>query len=75
MAQLTQSERDDLEHMLDVHGLSAVLQALDSICLEKADWVESAESIGIPDRALGRMWRSCARAIGRVVDGPAGRLP
>jgi hypothetical protein len=70
-----QTLKNDLEELVDKHGLGTVLGALDSVCLEKADWVESAESIGAPDRVLGRTWRSCARAIGRVVDGPASRLP
>lgn len=51
--------------------IQAVLMALDSICLEKADWVESPESIGTPDRVAGKAWRSVAKAIGRVVDGAA----
>ena len=72
---LAQDDVDHIESLIDKHGLQSVLCALDQICLEKADWVESAASIGTPDKALGKTWRSCARAIGRVVDGPASRLP
>lgn len=75
MRYLPDEEKYYLEELVDKHGLQTVLSALDSVCLEKADWVESAESIGTPDKALGKTWRSCAKAIGRVVDGPASRLP
>ena len=74
MQVLPQTDRDDLESLIDRYGLDSVLGALDSICLEKADWVESPESIGTPDRAAGRAWRSAAKAIGRVVDGAASRV-
>jgi len=57
---------NDLETMIDQHGLDGVLAVIAQICEEKAMWVESSESIGTPDKILGREWRRNARAIEKI---------
>lgn len=39
---MSTAERDALEHLLDTHGLTAILDGLVVICREKATHLESA---------------------------------
>lgn len=59
---------DDLEDMIDRHGLLHVLTGLEMVCAEKAAWVESPESIGQPDKVLGRLWRKAGKACRAAAD-------
>jgi hypothetical protein len=56
----------DLEAIVDLRSLTDVLIALELMCEEKAQWVESPESIGSPDKQLARDWRKCGKACYRA---------
>jgi len=54
--------RDDLEMMIDKHGLSKVLFWIAEICHEKADHVKS----NWQDRELAKAWNVDAKAVERI---------
>ena len=62
MRRLDQIEIDGLEAMIDVAGLPAVLDALGTICREKAEHVQS----NWQDTALARQWTRAAKIIERA---------
>jgi hypothetical protein len=58
----------ELEQTVDQHGLLHVLTALETMCDEKAMFVDSCESIGTPDKALARLWVKCGKACRKAAD-------
>jgi hypothetical protein len=67
MSQITDTVAE-LEALVDKHGMAHVLVALELMCGEKADWVESPESIGQPDKTLGKAWRKVGKACYRAAE-------
>lgn len=59
---------EELEEIVDRTSLLDVLIGLELMCEEKAQWVESPESIGTPDKALARLWRRAGRACRKAAD-------
>jgi hypothetical protein len=54
---------ETLERLIDESGLVAVLEALATVCHEKADHVQS----NWRDSSLDRCWRACGRRIETLV--------
>lgn len=59
MSAVNQIDTDDLETMIDQHGLAAVLEALAFVCHEKADHCIT----NWQDRTLAIAWRKAAQAV------------
>ncbi len=57
---LTENEKLQLEQLIDGGGLCAVLQALSTICDEKADHITQSYGYG----STAKMWRSAAGVLG-----------
>ncbi|MER8924296.1 hypothetical protein [Mesorhizobium sp. M0859] len=56
-----------LESILDGgHTIQDVLLMLADVCHEKADWVRSPESVGLPDERYAKRWERCAAKIERA---------
>ena len=62
MRALDQAEIDGIEAMIDAAGLSAVLDAVATICHEKADHVQS----NWQHTALAKQWTRAAKIIERA---------
>jgi hypothetical protein len=60
MRDLNQTEKFELETLIDRTSLQSVLMALSEICCEKAEHVETAWQ----DKHLARAWRTVEGAIG-----------
>jgi hypothetical protein len=56
-------EKDDLEQMIDRHGLAAILEAVSDICSAKADHLRS----NWQDAESAKVWDSDAKKISKVV--------
>lgn len=57
----------ELESMLDGgHRVQDILLMLADVCREKAEWVRSPESIGLPDEHLAKSWERCAKQVERA---------
>lgn len=52
---------DELEILIDKHGLAYVLRAIEAICFEKAEHV----AVNWQDAGLAKRWSAIAEAIGR----------
>ena len=61
--ELIQSEREQLEALIDATDLAAVLMALSEICGEKAEHIRS----NWQDERTARCWDSAAGVIGCIV--------
>lgn len=59
---MTKIDIDALEHEIDRHGLTGVLQALADVCHEKAAHVQSTWQ----DKHAARAWWRAAKAIERL---------
>jgi hypothetical protein len=55
---------ENLESLVDQHGLGPVLDNLHAVCDEKADHLASAWQ----DKKDASLWRRAARRLGRIVD-------
>jgi hypothetical protein len=55
--------KNDLEHLIDQHSLSAVLDAIQEICFDKA--VHVAENW--QDTALAKKWNKCANHLNSAI--------
>lgn len=53
---------EKLEEMIDRHGLKAVLNALGSVCHDKADHVQS----NWQDRGLASAWQRAGKACDKL---------
>ena len=58
---LTESERYELETIIDAHGLSKTLNAIAEICAEKAAHVGATWT----DRELESRWNRCAAKVSK----------
>ena len=58
---------DDLERLIDAHGLAAVLYALSNICAEKATHISASYS----DETLARMWRGAGVRVANCAESRA----
>jgi hypothetical protein len=52
---------DELEKLIDRHGLTSVIDRVVDICHEKADHIQ----VNWQDRVLARAWTKCAVALER----------
>jgi hypothetical protein len=59
---LNQKELVELEELIDRASLQAVLEAISTICGEKADHILGSYD----DRATAKVWQTAERAIGVV---------
>ena len=58
----------ELESIVDRTSMVDVMIALELMCDEKAMFVDSAESIGLPNKPLARAWQRCGRHCRKVAD-------
>lgn len=54
---------DELESLVDSHGLSGVLQALEEVCYAKAEHLRG----NWQDEASAKSWEKAAKAINKAV--------
>jgi len=62
LATLSEKFEDDLEDLIDKHGLSGVVSALSDICYEKANHVRT----NWQDEVLAKAWEKNAKVLDRV---------
>lgn len=60
---MNEQDKFNLEEMVDKHGLESVLEALSSICADKADHI----SANYDDRTLAGAWTASGLAIEEVI--------
>ncbi len=61
---LSETTKGELESILDAHGLNAVLEALSTICDEKAYHIRASYETG--ETAQTKAWRSAAGVMGCI---------
>ena len=60
---LTQDERNTIESLIDSSSLANVVDALTTICYEKADHIDS----NWQDHGLARMWTKAGKSIEKAI--------
>lgn len=65
---LDQTDRDDIETLIDQHGLAAIVEAIAIICYEKADHIRTNWG---NDAASVRAWQRAAHMLEATANKPA----